>query len=200
MGGLRMRKNSGIKIILGLLCPPTIASLEFKTREELELMPQTEEELHDRDDSDSDSSRSSSSTSSRRSSIHGNDLDSLSSLELGAKKISRKSGFRTDRTGTFLVHICNILVQFSLNWVCPILFLHWSIIFVHLVEFCNFAHFSPIWSNLGKDFAQFRYIKSKFCLISVHFSPFLVHFLVFFVHFSYIQLKLGTRYSNFGPF
>jgi hypothetical protein len=40
-----MRKNPGFKIILGLLFPPTIAKLEFKTREELELMPQTEEEL-----------------------------------------------------------------------------------------------------------------------------------------------------------
>ena len=45
MGGLRMRKNPGFKIILGLMFPPTIAKLEFKTREELELMPQTEEEL-----------------------------------------------------------------------------------------------------------------------------------------------------------
>ena len=45
MGGLRMRKNPIFKIILGLLCPPSIAKLEFKTREELELMPQTEEEL-----------------------------------------------------------------------------------------------------------------------------------------------------------
>jgi transient receptor potential cation channel subfamily M protein 3 len=45
MGGLRMRKNPGFKIILGLFFPPTIAKLEFKTREELELMPQTEEEL-----------------------------------------------------------------------------------------------------------------------------------------------------------
>ena len=40
-----MRKNPGFKIILGLMFPPTIAKLEFKTREELELMPQTEEEL-----------------------------------------------------------------------------------------------------------------------------------------------------------
>ena len=40
-----MRKNPIFKIILGLLCPPSIAKLEFKTREELELMPQTEEEL-----------------------------------------------------------------------------------------------------------------------------------------------------------
>ena len=57
MGGLRMRKNPGFKIILGLLFPPTIAHLEFKTKEELELMPQTEEEAQDRDDSDSNSSR-----------------------------------------------------------------------------------------------------------------------------------------------
>ena len=63
-------------------------------------MPQTEEELQDRDDSDSNSG-SSSSTSSRRSSIAGHDLDSLSSLELGdAKKKKAKSGFRTDRTDT----------------------------------------------------------------------------------------------------
>ena len=40
-----MRKNPIFKIVLGLLCPPSIANLEFKTREELELMPQTEEEL-----------------------------------------------------------------------------------------------------------------------------------------------------------
>merc|ERR1719418_391898 len=72
-------------------------------------MPQTEEELQDRDDSDSNSSGSSSSTSSRRSSVHCNDLESLSSLELGADGrkrsgaggfSSRKSGFRTDRTDT----------------------------------------------------------------------------------------------------
>lgn len=46
MGGLRMRKNPVFKIIIGLFFPPSIAKLEFKTREELELMPQTEEELH----------------------------------------------------------------------------------------------------------------------------------------------------------
>ena len=49
MGGLRMRKNPIFKIVLGLLCPPSIANLEFKTREELELMPQTEEELQVRE-------------------------------------------------------------------------------------------------------------------------------------------------------
>ena len=84
MGGLRMRKNPGFKIILGLLIPVTILQLDFKTREELELMPQTEEELHGRDDRESSSSStSSSSSSSRRSSINRNDLDSLSSVEMG---------------------------------------------------------------------------------------------------------------------
>ena len=57
MGGLRMRKNPGFKIVIGLLFPPSIATLDFKTKEELELMPQTEEEAQDRDDSDSNSSR-----------------------------------------------------------------------------------------------------------------------------------------------
>ncbi|KAE8751679.1 hypothetical protein FOCC_FOCC001527 [Frankliniella occidentalis] len=44
MGGLRTRKNTNLKVILGLLCPAYIPQLEFKSREELQLMPQTEEE------------------------------------------------------------------------------------------------------------------------------------------------------------
>jgi len=44
MGGLRTRKNTNLKVILGLLCPFYIAKLEFKSKEELQLMPQTEEE------------------------------------------------------------------------------------------------------------------------------------------------------------
>ncbi|KAJ1521079.1 hypothetical protein ONE63_002785 [Megalurothrips usitatus] len=44
MGGLRTRKNTNLKVILGLLCPAYITQLEFKSREELQLMPQTEEE------------------------------------------------------------------------------------------------------------------------------------------------------------
>ncbi|XP_069111704.1 transient receptor potential cation channel subfamily M member 3-like [Argopecten irradians] len=44
MGGLRTRKNSSLKVILGILCPPCIAFLEFKSKEELKLMPQTLEE------------------------------------------------------------------------------------------------------------------------------------------------------------
>ncbi|XP_043280353.1 transient receptor potential cation channel trpm isoform X2 [Venturia canescens] len=44
MGGLRTRKNTNLKVVLGLICPLYITRLEFKTREELQLMPQTQEE------------------------------------------------------------------------------------------------------------------------------------------------------------
>lgn len=44
MGGLRTRKNTNIKVIIGLMCPFYIAKLEFKSKEELQLMPQTQEE------------------------------------------------------------------------------------------------------------------------------------------------------------
>ncbi|XP_048483560.1 transient receptor potential cation channel trpm isoform X6 [Plutella xylostella] len=44
MGGLRTRKNTNLKVILSLVCPLYILQLEFKSKEELQLMPQTEEE------------------------------------------------------------------------------------------------------------------------------------------------------------
>ncbi|KAL8568792.1 hypothetical protein ACOMHN_000075 [Nucella lapillus] len=44
IGGLRMRKNTSLKVILGLFLPPYLLALEFKSREELQLMPQTMEE------------------------------------------------------------------------------------------------------------------------------------------------------------
>ncbi|XP_023245943.1 transient receptor potential cation channel trpm [Copidosoma floridanum] len=59
MGGLRTRKSTNFKVVLGLFCPIYIIQLEFKSREELQLMPQTAEEhligLEDEnEDSDSD--------------------------------------------------------------------------------------------------------------------------------------------------
>ncbi|XP_045461704.1 transient receptor potential cation channel trpm isoform X17 [Harmonia axyridis] len=60
MGGLRTRKNTNLKVILGLLFPPYILSLEFKSKEELQLMPQTTEEhmeLENDDDDKSDSEK-----------------------------------------------------------------------------------------------------------------------------------------------
>jgi transient receptor potential cation channel subfamily M protein 3 len=62
-GGLRIRSNSNLKVILGILFPPSIFLLEFKSREELMLQPQTAAE-HQDDINDSSSSESSSSSSS----------------------------------------------------------------------------------------------------------------------------------------
>lgn len=44
MGGLRSRRLSNLKVIISLLFPPFILSFEFKSKEEMQLMPQTEEE------------------------------------------------------------------------------------------------------------------------------------------------------------
>ncbi|KAL7047046.1 hypothetical protein ACKWTF_002774 [Chironomus riparius] len=44
MGGLRTRKNTNLNVIAGLFLPIYIKKLDFKTREELQSMPQTEEE------------------------------------------------------------------------------------------------------------------------------------------------------------
>uniref|UniRef100_A0A2C9JU91 TRPM SLOG domain-containing protein n=1 Tax=Biomphalaria glabrata TaxID=6526 RepID=A0A2C9JU91_BIOGL len=44
IGGLRMRKYSTIKVILGIIFPPFLFALDFKSKEELQLMPQTVEE------------------------------------------------------------------------------------------------------------------------------------------------------------
>jgi transient receptor potential cation channel subfamily M protein 3 len=43
-GGLRTRKNNNFKVILGLICPFYIPKLEYVFKEELHLIPQTEEE------------------------------------------------------------------------------------------------------------------------------------------------------------
>ncbi len=97
MGGLRMQKNPGLKIFLGLLFPMTIGQLEFKTKEELDLMPQIEIEeeiLDDRCDSDDGSSKGSSSTASSVKDLAAleeanSEVDSICSIEIGGK---RKSG------------------------------------------------------------------------------------------------------------
>ncbi|XP_049817373.1 transient receptor potential cation channel trpm isoform X2 [Aethina tumida] len=58
MGGLRTRKNTNIKVILGLIFPPYILKLEFKSKEELQLMPQTTEEHLENENDDDDKSDS----------------------------------------------------------------------------------------------------------------------------------------------
>ncbi|XP_069361506.1 transient receptor potential cation channel trpm isoform X8 [Maniola hyperantus] len=56
MGGLRTRKNTNLKVILCLLCPLYILQLEFKSKEELQLMPQTEEEHFENESMEDDRS------------------------------------------------------------------------------------------------------------------------------------------------
>ncbi|XP_051875162.1 transient receptor potential cation channel subfamily M member 3 isoform X2 [Pristis pectinata] len=43
MGRLRMRKNSSLKVILGILLPPSILSLEFKNKNEMSYVPHSQE-------------------------------------------------------------------------------------------------------------------------------------------------------------
>lgn len=70
--------HSNLKVVLGLLFPPSIFLLEFKSREELMLQPQTAAE-HEDDikDTSSSSSSSSESESSSSDSDYSSDDDSL---------------------------------------------------------------------------------------------------------------------------
>ncbi|XP_041563435.1 transient receptor potential cation channel trpm isoform X7 [Drosophila elegans] len=56
MGGLRTRKNTNFKVILGLAMPLYIRQLDFKSKEELQQMPQTEEEHLENQNLDNDDS------------------------------------------------------------------------------------------------------------------------------------------------
>ncbi|XP_026835810.1 transient receptor potential cation channel trpm isoform X1 [Drosophila erecta] len=56
MGGLRTRKNTNFKVILGLAMPFYIRQLDFKSKEELQQMPQTEEEHLENQNLDNDDS------------------------------------------------------------------------------------------------------------------------------------------------
>lgn len=46
LGGMRIRKNAGLKVFCSILFPPLIFLLPFKTQEQLLYQPQTEEEFH----------------------------------------------------------------------------------------------------------------------------------------------------------
>ncbi|KAI9554622.1 hypothetical protein GHT06_019895 [Daphnia sinensis] len=69
LGGLRTRRSTNLKIVLAIICPPLILRLEFKSKEELQLMPQTEEEhMIDLKDEGRDNNTSSDHSSSNSSS------------------------------------------------------------------------------------------------------------------------------------
>ncbi|GAB1601203.1 transient receptor potential cation channel subfamily M member 3 isoform X4 [Argonauta hians] len=79
MGGLRMRKNTALKVILGIFLPPYILLLEFKSKEELLLMPQTmEEHLDDMEEDASENDRVSVSSFEEGDNEYGEDIDNNS--------------------------------------------------------------------------------------------------------------------------
>uniref|UniRef100_A0A0N5AU54 LSDAT_euk domain-containing protein n=1 Tax=Syphacia muris TaxID=451379 RepID=A0A0N5AU54_9BILA len=92
-GGLRIRSHSNLRVVLGLLFPPSIFLLEFKSREELMLQPQTAAEHEDDIKGRSSSSSSSASESSSSDSDYSFDDDSI--------KVSKK----------FLIKIKNVNFQ-----------------------------------------------------------------------------------------
>ncbi|XP_023931927.1 transient receptor potential cation channel subfamily M member 3-like [Lingula anatina] len=70
MGGLNMRKYTVLKVLMGILIPPLLLALEYKSKEELQLMPQTvEEHIGEIEDSDTESNVS------RRSSYGEQDIE-----------------------------------------------------------------------------------------------------------------------------
>ncbi|VDN56541.1 unnamed protein product [Dracunculus medinensis] len=72
-GGLRIRSHSNLKVLCGLLCPFYIFLLEFKSREELMLQPQTVAEHEDDINYSSSSSSSSSASDSSSDSDYSSD-------------------------------------------------------------------------------------------------------------------------------
>ncbi|XP_060116077.1 LOW QUALITY PROTEIN: transient receptor potential cation channel subfamily M member 1 [Heteronotia binoei] len=54
MGRLRMRKNPGLKVIMGILIPPTILFLEFRTSDDYSYQTSKENEGKDKDDDNAD--------------------------------------------------------------------------------------------------------------------------------------------------
>ncbi|KAL7076457.1 hypothetical protein ACQ4LE_004186, partial [Meloidogyne hapla] len=91
-GGLRIRSNSNLKVILGIIFPPSIFLLEFKSREELMLQPQTaaehQEDINDSSSSSSDSSDSSPSSSPSESENEDADSDYDLSEKTGGASLS----------------------------------------------------------------------------------------------------------------
>lgn len=99
-GGMRIRTNTHLKVIMGLLFPPSLLLIDFKSAEELKRQPQTAAEHAHADDSDSNSSksvgsgsRSSSSTSSSPSGSSSDDesYDGRQNVAI-RRRISSSSG------------------------------------------------------------------------------------------------------------
>ncbi|VDM50893.1 unnamed protein product [Toxocara canis] len=92
---MRMRSHSNLKVVLGLLCPFTIFLLEFKSREELMLQPQTAAEHEDDINESSSSSSSSSESDSSSDSDYSSDEDSVQGDQDGEKRKNSSSSVQS---------------------------------------------------------------------------------------------------------
>ena len=116
MGGLRIHKNSNLKVIGCILFPALLFVIEFKTAEQLRLMPQTAEEHYAQDEDvpnyDSDSSSSSSSSSSSDSSLNEAETsagDEESRINIG--KINKLFRRRRKKSMSAVVNGCNDFIE-----------------------------------------------------------------------------------------
>uniref|UniRef100_A0A7E4VYS8 Ion_trans domain-containing protein n=1 Tax=Panagrellus redivivus TaxID=6233 RepID=A0A7E4VYS8_PANRE len=98
-GGMRLRNSSNLKVVLGLLFPPSIFFFEFKSRKELFQQPHTAFE-HDDDVNEAFSSGSDSDGSLFSSDSDADDPDSHS-VDLFASSAARRSA-RSAKLNTFL--------------------------------------------------------------------------------------------------
>ncbi|XP_064607878.1 transient receptor potential cation channel subfamily M member 3-like isoform X2 [Liolophura sinensis] len=90
MGGLLMRKSTSLKVILCILFPPYIQALEFKSKEELQLMPQTmEEHLDDLEDAADNADRISLNSFNEEQVIENEFGDEIDAASIASEKTNQ---------------------------------------------------------------------------------------------------------------
>ena len=91
MGGMKLRKHVILKVITGLVFPPAILAIQFKTAKELQYMPQTQEEHENELENKEDDNASSSEKDNDKS-----EKISLASLEANSKRKNHMSESNQD--------------------------------------------------------------------------------------------------------
>jgi len=89
MGGMKIRKHITLKVITGLIFPPAIFAIQFKSAKELQYMPQTEEEHENELEHHEDDQNQSSSSSF----LNNAKSDTISLKSIDTKKRNRKDTF-----------------------------------------------------------------------------------------------------------
>ncbi|KAI6241208.1 Transient receptor potential channel [Aphelenchoides fujianensis] len=108
-GGMRIRSNTNLKVIMGLLCWPSLLLIDFKSAEELRRQPQTAAEHADDSDTDRDTdsigsrsrSSSSSSTSSSSSSSDESTTEANRHLSFNQRRRVSTSSAHSNHFGLF---------------------------------------------------------------------------------------------------